>query len=143
MKVPHTFARLGFAIGVSVLVAAASIPAQQMVTETRDPQQTQDEDFAKSVKEWTSAAALRQPAGRSPAAESDGMPTTKDVLGYYVGAPKTLTYYEDIVKLLPRAGGGVAARDAWRRSGRSDEGRELVVVWVSSERNLGGLQAEP
>ena len=29
------------------------MPAQQMVTETRDPAQTQDEDFAKSVKEWT------------------------------------------------------------------------------------------
>jgi len=49
MKVPQTFARLGFAIGVSVLAAAVSMPAQQMVTETRDPQQTQDEDFAKAV----------------------------------------------------------------------------------------------
>ena len=40
-------------LAAALLVAVAALPAQQMVTETRDPAQPQDEDFAKSVKEWT------------------------------------------------------------------------------------------
>ena len=42
-----------FLVGVGLLVAAASLPAQQMVTDTRDPAQQQDAEFEKSVKEWT------------------------------------------------------------------------------------------
>ena len=40
------------ALGVLV-IASTGLPAQQWVTETRDPKQTQDEDFAKAYKEWT------------------------------------------------------------------------------------------
>ena len=40
-------------LSLATLVAGRSMPAQQMVTETRDPAQPQDEEFAKLVKEWT------------------------------------------------------------------------------------------
>ena len=53
------------AVGV-LAIASTPLPAQQWVTETRDPKQTQDEDFAKSYKEWTGEPALRQPARRPP-----------------------------------------------------------------------------
>jgi hypothetical protein len=33
--------------------SAIPLPAQQWVTETRDPKQTQDEDFAKAYAQWT------------------------------------------------------------------------------------------
>jgi hypothetical protein len=39
----------------AIVAAVVSTPAQQMVTETRDPAQVQDEDFAKSVAQWTTA----------------------------------------------------------------------------------------
>jgi hypothetical protein len=42
-----------FLVGAALLFAVVSLPAQQMVTETRDPAQQQDPDFEKSVKEWT------------------------------------------------------------------------------------------
>ena len=44
------FRRLRTALlGLGVLVVASTgLPAQQWVTETRDPKQTQDEDFAKA-----------------------------------------------------------------------------------------------
>ena len=55
MTLEHTSRRRrrGLVISVAMLAAAVSMPAQQMVTETRDSAQVQDEDFARAVKEWT------------------------------------------------------------------------------------------
>ena len=126
------------ALGVSILAAAASLPAQQSVTETRDPKQTQDEDFAKSVKEWTT-----QPYFISPLVDHlpkvAGIPMPKDVLGYHIGAPAKLTYYADILKYY-RALAAASPRVKIETVGRSDEDRELVVVWISSDANIANLK---
>jgi hypothetical protein len=63
----------------------------------------------------------------------------KDVLGHHVGAPETLTYYADILKYY-RALADASPRVRIETIGRSDEGRELVVVWVSSDENIRNLQ---
>ena len=114
------------------------MPAQQMVTETRDPAQTQDEDFAKPVKEWTT-----QPYFISPLVDHlpnvPGIPTPKDVLGYHIGAPAKLTYYADSLKYY-RALAAATPRVKIETIGKSDEDRELVVVWVSSDANITNLQ---
>src|SRR5512147_1611318 len=121
-----------------ILLAGVIAPAQQWVTETRDPKQIQDEDFAKAYKEWTG-----EPRYGSPLVDHlpkvPGIPTPKDVIGYYVGAPRKLTYYADIVKYY-RALAAATPRVKVETIGRSDEGRELVVVWVSSEQNIKALQ---
>ncbi|OYV98838.1 MAG: hypothetical protein B7X11_05790, partial [Acidobacteria bacterium 37-65-4] len=68
--------------------AAVTTPAQQ-ITETRDPKQIQDEDFAKSYKEWTGEAKWGSPlVDHLP--KVAGVPSPKDVLGYYIGAPRKL-----------------------------------------------------
>ena len=42
------------ALGLAVFaLTVVTLPAQQWVTETRDPKQAQDEEFAKLYKEWT------------------------------------------------------------------------------------------
>jgi hypothetical protein len=127
-----------FVLSAAVLLAAISLPAQQAVTETRDPAQTQDEDFAKSVKEWTT-----QPYFISPLVDHlprvPGVPMPKDVLGYHIGAPGKLTYYADIVKYY-RALAAATPRVKVETIGKSDEDRELVVVWVSSDENMTNLQ---
>src|SRR5260221_12848163 len=127
-----------FLIGAALLWAVVSIPAQQMVTDTFDPKQPQDADFAKSVKEWTT-----QPYFMSPLVDHlpvvKGIPSPKDVLGYHIGAPYKLTYYADILKYY-RALAAATPRVKVDTSGKSDEGRELVVVWVSSDTNMKGLQ---
>jgi hypothetical protein len=114
------------------------MPAQQMVTETRDPAQPQDEEFAKLVKEWTT-----QPYYISPLVDHlpkvQGIPTPKDVLGYYIGAPAKLTYYADVVKYY-RALAAATPRVKVETIGKSDEDRELVVVWVSADDNIRNLQ---
>ena len=127
-----------FLIGAAVLAAAVSLPAQQMVTETRDPAQAQDEDFAKAVKEWTT-----QPYFISPLVDHlpkvPGIPSPKDVLGYHIGAPAKLTYYADILKYY-RALAAASTRVKVETIGTSDENRELIVVWVSSDENIRNLQ---
>src|SRR5581483_8719153 len=124
------------AIGLSLL-AASSLVAQQAVNETRDPKQSQYEDFAKLYTRWTG-----DPMYGSPLVDHlprvAGVPTPKDVLGYYIGAPAKLTYYADIVKYY-RALAKATPRVKVETIGKSDEGRELVVVWVSSEENIRNL----
>src|SRR3954469_8039559 len=127
-----------FVVGAALLLAAASLPAQQMVTETRDPAQAQDADFEKSVKTWTT-----QPYFISPLVDHlpvvKGIPSPKDVLGYHIGAPYKLTYYADILKYY-RALAEATPRVKVETIGKSDEGRELVVVWVSSDDNIRNAQ---
>src|SRR5687767_10374210 len=154
MNVEHTSRRRRSSLVVSaVLLAAAgfrgadslrvgveavSAPAQQMVTETRDPAQPQDEEFAKLVAELTT-----QPFYMSPLVDHlpkvKGVPSPKDVLGYHIGAPAKLTYYADILKYY-RALAAATPRVKVETIGKSDEDRELVVVWVSSDENMENLQ---
>lgn len=126
-------------LGASLLLLAVAMThAQQMVTKTRDPRQPQDEAFAKLYKEWTGDSKYGSPlVDHLPLVK--GIPTPKDVIGYYVGAPQKLTYYADILRYY-RALAASTPRVKVETIGKSDEGRDLVVVWVSSEQNMKGLQ---
>jgi hypothetical protein len=131
---PTTAARL--VAGLFLVASAAQ--AQQSVTETRDPRQKQDEEFAKLYAQWTSEPRYGSPlVDHLPVVK--GIPTPKDVIGYYVGAPAKLTYYADILKYY-RALAKATPRVKVESVGKSDEGRELVVVWVSSDENIKNLQ---
>lgn len=127
-----------FAVALSgISVAAGSVAAQQMSVETRDAKQTMDETFAKSYREWTV-----NPKHGSPLVDHlplvKGIPTPRDILGYHIGAPRKLTYYADQLKYY-RALAAATPRVRIETIGKSDEGRELVVVWVSSEANMAKL----
>jgi zinc carboxypeptidase len=141
MKSTRRSNRLNFSailVAGAILAGAIGIPAQQMVTETRDLAQAQDEDFAKSVAQWTTAPNYMSPlVDHLP--KVDGIPSPKDVLGYHVGAPAKLTYYIDILKYY-RTLAAATPRVKVESIGRSDEDRELVVVWVSSDDNMKSLQ---
>jgi hypothetical protein len=128
------------ATAAGVLSIAMALPqAQQAATDTRDPKQAQDEAFARAYKEWTGDARYGSPlVDHLPVVK--GVPTPYDVLGYHIGAPRKLTYYADILKYY-RALAAATPRVRVESVGRSDEGRELVVVWVSSAQNMRGLQA--
>jgi hypothetical protein len=113
--------------------------AQQPATDTRDWNQPQDEAFAKLYKEWTGDVKYGSPlVDHLPVVK--GVPTPMEVIGHHVGAPRTLTYYSDILKYY-RALAAATPRVKVEAVGRSDEGRDLVVVWVTSEQNMKGLQA--
>jgi hypothetical protein len=136
---PRSSARAAL-LGVGMLLSAAALlPAQQMVTETRDPKQKQDPEFAKAYTEWTS-----EPRYGSPLVDHlplvAGIPTPKDVIGYYVGAPRKLTYYADILKYYKALAKASPRVRIETLPGKSDEGRELIVVWISSDENIKNLQ---
>jgi hypothetical protein len=136
---PHRFRWLTLLAGVGLFcLAAVTTPAQQ-ITETRDPKQVQDEDFAKSYKEWTGPANWGSPlVDHLP--KVAGVPTPKDVLGYHIGAPRKLTYYADILKYYRALEKALPGRVKVETIGKSDEDRELVVVWVSSDANMKAIK---
>jgi Zinc carboxypeptidase len=113
----------------NVLIAGASLCfAQQM-----------DEDFAKSQKEWTTRPEFSSPLVDHLPKSSGGVPSPKDILGYHVGAPKKLTYYADILKYY-QALAAKSARVRIMNVGKTDEGRECVVVVVASEDSIKNLE---
>ncbi len=97
----------------------------------------QDEEFAGLVRAWTTRPEFLGPlVGDLP--RKTGVPSPKDVLGYHVGQPKTLTYYADLLKYY-RSLEAASPRVKILPIGRSDEGREAVVVFVGSEASIAGL----
>src|SRR5947208_8606998 len=94
-------------------------------------QQSDDPEFARLVKEWTTRPEFISPlVDHLP--KVPGIPSPKDVLGHYIGEPKKLTYYADILKYY-RVLAAPTRRVKILPIGRSNEGRELVVVFVGSE----------
>jgi hypothetical protein len=119
-------------------LALVSTQAQQSVTETRDPKQTQDEEFAKAVKVWSGEARFMSPlVDHLPLVK--GIPTPKDILGYYIGAPNKLTYYADILKYYRALEKAAPTRVKVETTGRTDEDREMVTVYISSDANIKNL----
>jgi hypothetical protein len=133
-----TIRRLAVAL-VGALALPTLLAAQTSVAGTRAPNQRLDAEYERFYKAQTGDAKFGSPlVDHLPLAQ--GVPTPKDVLGYYIGSPRKLTYYEDILKYY-RALAAASPRVRVETIGRSDEGRELVVVWISSEANLQGLAA--
>ncbi len=139
---PHSARRIArhFLASLALLSAgmAGPLSAQQSSLDTRDPNQQQDPEYARNYSDW-----LASPKHGSPLVDHlpvvPGVPTPRDVLGYHIGAPRKLTYYADQIKYY-RALEAATPRVKVETIGTSDEGRELVVVWISSEANMARLQ---
>ena len=132
-----TSRRLLLPFSVAALLSVTAL-AQQSVLQTRNAAQPQDEEFARLVNEWTTRPEFISPlVDHLP--KSPTLPTPKDVLGYYIGAPKKLTYYADIVSYY-RTLASKSPRIKVQSIGRTDEGRDYVVVYVSSEENIEALE---
>src|SRR5579863_579156 len=100
--------------------------------------QQMDEDFAKSVKEWTTRPEFISPlVDHLP--KSSGVPSPKDVLGYHAGAPNKLTYYADMIKYY-HALEAKSPRVKVINIGKTDEGRECTIVFVGSEESIKNLE---
>jgi hypothetical protein len=97
-----------------------------------------DPEFARLVKEWTTRPEFSSPlVDHLP--KVAGIPSPKDVLGHHIGEPKKLTYYTDILKYY-RALAAATPRVKVTTIGKSNEGRELVVVFVGSDESIANLE---
>jgi hypothetical protein len=101
------------------------------------PDQVLDEEYTRLIKEATT-----RPEFSSPLVDylpkMEGVPTPKDVLGYIVGAPGKLTYYEDILKYM-HALAETSDRVSIQPIGKSGEGREMVIVVISDSETMARL----
>ena len=96
-----------------------------------------DAEFARLVREWTTKPEFLGPlVDHLPIAP--GVPSPKDILGYHVGEPKKLTYYKDILRYY-RALEAATPRVRVLSIGRTDGGRECVVVLVGSDAAMASL----
>src|SRR5437868_1003823 len=101
-------------------------------------QTTDDKDFARLVKEWTTRPEFISPlVDHLP--KVAGIPSPKDVLGHHIGEPKKLTYYADILKYY-RALAAASPRVKIITIGKSHEGRDLVVVFVGADESIKNLE---
>ncbi len=100
--------------------------------------QADDPDFARSVREWTTKPEFSSPlVDHLP--KGGAVPSPKDVLGHHIGEPKKLTYYADILKYY-RALAAASPRVKVISIGKSNEGRDLVVVFVGGDESIKNLE---
>jgi hypothetical protein len=124
--------RLPGSVALAILTAYA-LP--HVLGQTRP--QPQDKEFARLVKEWTTSKEFISPVvDHLP--EVSGVPTPKDVLGYYIGAPKKLTHVKDIGRYY-RALATASKRVKVLPAGLTDEGRECLVIAISDEATIHNL----
>ncbi len=116
----------------AALAAGVANSAQQP-----EPQQN-DGEYARLVKEWTTKPEFISPLVDHLPVRT-GIPRPKDVLGYHIGMPKKLTnvadqqrYFRELEKATPRVKTMIV--------GRSEEGRDIMIAFVSSETNITNLE---
>src|SRR5437867_12892976 len=120
----------------AAIAAAQTMPAANPYA--RDPKQSVDEPYTKKIKEYTTAPFFSSPlVDYLPASKT--VPTPKAVLGDVAGAPGKLPYAEEVyeyMRMLEKASPRVKVYSI----GRTEEGREMIAVAVTSEANMAKLQ---
>jgi len=105
----------------------------------RDPKQAVDEAYTAKIKKYTTLPEFTSSlVDYLPA--SKNVPTPEVVLGDVAGAPGILPYAEDVYKymrLLEKASPRVKVFSI----GKTEEGREMIAVAISSPENFKNLEA--
>src|SRR5262245_44035574 len=104
----------------------------------RDPRQPVDEAYTAKIRKYTTAPYFTSPlVDYLPASSS--VPTPEAVLGDVAGAPGILPYAEEVYKYM-RLLESASTRVKVISIGKTEEGREMIAVAVSSEENLKQLE---
>ncbi|MEO8595652.1 MAG: M14 family zinc carboxypeptidase [Candidatus Solibacter sp.] len=119
---------------LALALPAVALAATLALSQTR---QAMDEEYARLVKEWTTAPEFMSPlVDHLPKAA--GVPSPKDVLGYHIGMPKKLTKTAELGKYY-RALAAASKRVKVLPAGVTDEGRECLVVAIADEETIQNL----
>jgi Zinc carboxypeptidase len=138
-KRSRTAATLVALLALAFLSFAPSWPTTSSRVMAQAPARpTEDAEFAKLVREWTTRAEFLSPlVDHLPVVA--GIPSPKDVLGYHVGTPRKLTRTTDALKYY-RALAAATPRVKVLIIGKTDEGREINIVVVASEDSIRDLE---
>jgi len=128
-------------VAVALLIAAtaaAVVLRAQVSTPGRDPTQPIDPGYTQKIQTYTTAPYFSSPlVDYLPASKT--VPTPAAVLGDVAGAPGILPYSADVnryMRMLEKASPRVKVVSI----GRSEEGREMIAVAISSEQNIAHLE---
>ena len=140
-------------LALALIVAGVSLPspvaAQQAKTAAspmspslpflRDPKIPIDDEYTKKIKEYTTEPFFSSPlVDYLPASKT--VPTPKAVLGDVAGAPGRLPYAAEVyayMRMLEKAAPG---RVKVVTIGRTEEGREMIAVAISSDAIMAKLE---
>ncbi len=122
---------------LTVLSSSTGIAQSPANPYAREPKQTVDEAYTRKMKEYTTASYFTSPlVDYLPASKT--VPTPQAVLGDIAGAPGKLPYVQEVhqyMRMVEKASPRVKVFSI----GKSEEGREMIAVAVSSEANLAKL----
>src|SRR6202047_3132937 len=125
-------------LGRSAVLRGAAALGGDETAPARDPKQAVDDAYTAKIQKYTTQPFFSSPLVDYLPASKD-VPTPEAVLGDVAGAPGILPYAEDVYKymrLLEKASPRVKVFSI----GKTEEGREMIAVAVSSPENLKNLE---
>ncbi len=118
-----------------LVLAGGSSAWAQPYKYARDPKQAIDEDYTKKIREYTTETFFNSPlTAYLPASKT--VPTPKAVLGDVAGAPGVLPYTAQVHEYMRMLAKAAPGRVKVFSIGKSEEGREMIAVAISSELNM-------
>ena len=121
---------------IAILTFAGVLP-QSLAQEKAAPAQANDAEYTAKIKQYTTEPYLTtELVDHLPASAT--VPTPEKILGYVIGAPNKLTYTKDIYRYF-RALAAASPRVKVFTVGKSEEGRDFMLVAVSDESNIAQL----
>jgi hypothetical protein len=99
-------------------------------------QQVNDDEYTRQIRQYTTASLATELVDHLPA--SSKVPTPLKFNGYIAGADGHLTYAEDVYKYM-RALEAASPCVKVFSIGKSEEGREMIVVAISSDDTIRNL----
>src|ERR1700749_4892717 len=138
------WARVGKCVCAATLLAAALGSAARAgdgeTQPARGANQPVDEAYTAKIKKYTTEPYFTSPlVDYLPA--SKNVPTPEVVLGDVSGAPGILPYAEDVYKYMRLLEKASPSRVKVFSIGKTEEGRDMIAVAVSSEANLKNLES--
>jgi hypothetical protein len=129
----------GFVLLLLLSLAGTAALADGETAPARDPKQPVDDAYTAKIHKYTTQPFFTSPlVDYLPASKS--VPTPEVVLGDVAGAPAVLPYAEDVYKYM-RLLEKNSSRVKVFSIGRTEEGREMIAVAISSPENLKNLEA--
>ena len=98
-----------------------------------------DQEYTAKIKEYTQDARIStELVDHLPASAT--VPTPLKVLGRIPGTPDELTYYKDIKRYMEALAAAAPARVKLFTIGKSEEGRDMIVVAIADEATIKSLE---
>src|SRR5215210_6335226 len=138
MRLPGLLLGLALFLPSSALLGTDAVTVQAQSKAGVAPAAQEDPDFAAFVQKATTKPEFLSPlVNHLP--RKPGVPSPKDVLGYHIGTEKKLTYVADQQRYFRALEKALPGRVKTEVTGKTEEGRDIMVVFVTSEANMKHL----